>query len=70
MIRPLNLPKDFVTLTEQQFAQAYIAACEKAGSDWSTLAVVKSWHNYQRDPAGHFITKHIAQLTKENQTKE
>lgn len=44
-------------MTELEFARAYRAAHEEAGSTWSTLDVVRSWHNYLRDPTGHFLSK-------------
>lgn len=57
MIRPRNLPTDFKVLTEHEFTQAYIAAREECGDTWSTFDVMKSWTSYQKDPAGHFLSK-------------
>lgn len=48
---------DFKPMIEMEFAAAYRAAHEEAGDSWSTLDVVRSWHNYQADPQGHFLSK-------------
>lgn len=55
----VNFPK---MMAEQEFTRAYRAAHEAAGDSWSTLDVVRSWHAYQRDPAGHFLTKNPPEL--------
>ena len=53
-----TLPDGSPILTKNQFAEQYIAALAAAGSDSpKTVDVVRSWHNYQRDPAGHFLSK-------------
>ena len=44
-------------MTEVEFTAAYRAAHEAAGDSWSTLDIVRSWHNYQKDPKGHFLSK-------------
>ena len=52
------LPDGSPVLTEAEFAQRYIAALVASGTERpSTVDVVHSWHNYQRDPAGHFLSK-------------
>jgi len=53
-----TLPDGSPILTESQFAEQYIAALTAAGNDRpKTVDVVRSWHNYQRDSAGHFLSK-------------
>ncbi len=57
-----TLPDGSPVMTEGQFAVAYIKSLQEAGDDVKTENVVASWHAYQRNPAGHF-------LSKENQVK-
>lgn len=52
-----KLPEGFTPMTEAEFARAYIQARQNSGDSWSTLEVVRSWHAYQADPLGHFISK-------------
>lgn len=52
-----KLPEGFVPMNEGEFARAYIQAKQTAGDSFSTLEVVRSWHNYQADPVGHFLSK-------------
>jgi hypothetical protein len=51
-----TLPDGRPIMNATEFSQAYIAAHIEAGDTWTTKDVLRSWHNYQRDPAGHFIT--------------
>jgi hypothetical protein len=53
-----TLPDGSPILTESQFAKQYIAEMVAGGLGRpKTVDVVRSWHNYQRDPAGHFLSK-------------
>lgn len=53
----MSNPNPPALMTEVEFTRAYRAAHELAGDTWSTLDAVRSWAAYQRDPAGHFLTK-------------
>ncbi len=52
-----KLPEGFKPMTELEFARAYIQSHQEAGDSYSTLDVVRSWHNYQADPLGHFLSQ-------------
>lgn len=52
-----TLPDGSPILTEGEFAQRYIAALKAGGDSVKTVDVVRSWHTYQRDPAGHFLSR-------------
>jgi hypothetical protein len=58
-----TLPDGSPVMNESEFAMAYIKSLKEGGDEIKTQNVVASWHAYQRDPAGHF-------LSKENQVKQ
>lgn len=47
-----------ITLSYEEFAKAYDAHMRAGGTGYNQVDVDSSWHAYQRDPAGHFISKH------------
>lgn len=40
-----------------QFCERFIEARQAAGDDWTEEDIQTSWRNYQRNPAGHFLSK-------------
>lgn len=46
-----------VAMTRSQFRHQYQVACRQGGEGCTEEDIESSWAAYQRDPAGHFLSK-------------